>query len=68
MAQPIEYRKQIKETVRINLPGPAEPARGMSGGELLHGFLAGLYTHDNARVHEQISALCAKWNVQYVKP
>ena len=43
MPQPIEYQHQFTETVYINLPGPAEPEPGMSGGELLHGFLANLY-------------------------
>jgi hypothetical protein len=43
MGQAIEYKKLMTEIVYINLPGPEEPAPGMSGGELLHGFLAELY-------------------------
>jgi glucosamine 6-phosphate synthetase-like amidotransferase/phosphosugar isomerase protein len=39
----IDYQKVMTEIVYINLPGPAEPTPGMSGGELLHGFLADLY-------------------------
>jgi len=39
----IEYQKVMSEIVYINLPGPKEPMPGMSGGELLHGFLAELY-------------------------
>ncbi len=39
MATAIEYQKLMTEIVYINLPGPAEPTPGMSGGELLHGFL-----------------------------
>jgi hypothetical protein len=40
MGTPIEYQKLMMEIVYINLPGPTEPTAGMSGGELLHGFLA----------------------------
>ena len=47
MGQSIEYQKQMSEVVYINLPGPAEPEPGMSGGELLHGFLAELYKSSN---------------------
>ena len=43
MATAIEYQKLMTEIVYINLPGPEEPAPGMTGGELLHGFLAELY-------------------------
>jgi hypothetical protein len=65
MAQPIEYRHQFMEIVYINLPGPAEPEPGMSGGELLHGFLANLYTSSNPELKNYISALCSKWNVVF---
>ena len=47
MPQSIEYQKQMTEIVYINLPGPSEPEPGMSGGELLHGFLAELYKLPN---------------------
>jgi len=39
----IDYQKQMMEIVYINLPGPKESTPGMTGGELLHGFLAELY-------------------------
>jgi hypothetical protein len=40
----------------------------MTGGELLHGFLADLYTTSNADVKNFVVALCSKWNVRYVQP
>ena len=43
MPQSIEYLKQFMEIVFINLPGPKEPDPGMTGGDLLHGFLADLH-------------------------
>ena len=65
MGSAIEYQKQMTEIVYINLPGPTEPAPGMSGGELLHGFLAELYLSAKPEVKEYINALCMKWNVHY---
>ena len=65
MAVAIEYQKLMMEIVYINLPGPQEPTPGMSGGELLHGFLAELYTTANLEVKAYIDALCLKWNVHY---
>ncbi len=65
MTQPIEYQKQMMENVYVNLPGPQEPEAGMSGGELLHGFLAELYTTANTDVKAYIDALCLKWNIHY---
>ena len=65
MPVPIEYQKMMTEIVYINLPGPAEPTPGMSGGELLHGFLAELYTTADPDVKTFIVNLCAKWNVHY---
>jgi hypothetical protein len=53
--------------VYINLPGPGEPVDGMTGGELLHGFLADLYTTSNSDVKTFVMALCNKWNVRYVQ-
>ena len=47
MAVAIEYQKVMTEIVYINLPGPEEAIPGMSGGELLHGFLAELYQAPN---------------------
>jgi hypothetical protein len=63
--QPIEYRKVMTEIVYINLPGPSEPVDGMTGGELLHGFLADLYTRSTPDVKDFVVALCNKWNVRY---
>ena len=49
MGTAIEYQKLMTEIVYINIPGPAEPTPGMSGGELLHGFLAELYKAPGCR-------------------
>jgi len=67
MPQSIEYQKQLTEIVYINLPGPIEPIPGMSGGELLHGFLAELYLGASPEVKEKINDLCGKWSVFYRK-
>ena len=58
MPQSIEYQKQMTEIVYINLPGPSEPEPGMSGGELLHGFLAELYNSPNPEIKTYVSILC----------
>jgi hypothetical protein len=63
MPQSIEYQKQMTELVYINLPGPSEPDPGMSGGELLHGFLAELYKSPSAELKACVSNLCYRWNV-----
>ena len=65
MAQAIEYQKLMTEMVYINLPGPEEPSPGLSGGELLHGFLADLYRATDPLVKSFVSGLCNKWNVRY---
>ena len=65
MGTAIDFKKQMTETVFINIPGPAEPTPGMSGGELLHGFLAELYKPEKAETRNWIIDLCAKWNVHY---
>lgn len=65
MGQAIEYQKLMTEIVYINLPGPEEPTPGMSGGELLYGFLAYLYRAPNPEVKNYIILLCSKWNVHY---
>jgi hypothetical protein len=67
MPQSIEYQKQMTEIVYINLPGPSEPEPGMSGGELLHGFLAELYKLPGADIKASVSNLCHRWNVHYVE-
>ncbi|OGO23831.1 MAG: hypothetical protein A2144_09340 [Chloroflexi bacterium RBG_16_50_9] len=65
MGTAIEYQKLMTEIVYINLPGPAEPSPLMSGGELLHGFLAELHRIPNQELKDYISLLCNKWNVRY---
>lgn len=61
----IEYKKVMTEIVYINMPGPGEPTPGMTGGELLHGFLADLYKASSAEVKNYVEALCNKWNIRY---
>ncbi len=65
MGTAIEYQKLMTEIVYINLPGPEEPTPGMSGGELLHGFLTELYQVPDSEIKNRINLLCAKWNVRY---
>jgi len=65
MGTAVEYQKIVSEIVYINLPGPEEPIPGMTGGELLHGFLADLYTTPDKEFRNRINALCTKWNVNY---
>jgi hypothetical protein len=65
MPQSIEYQKMMTEIVYINLPGPNKPTDRMTGGELLHGFLADLYTTSTPDTKGFVMALCNKWNVRY---
>lgn len=65
MPQSIEFQKQMLETVYINLPGPSDPMPGMTGGELLHGFLADIHEAPNAEIKDYVKRLCSKWNVVY---
>jgi len=65
MGTAIDFKKQMTETVYINIPGPAEPTPGMSGGELLHGFLAELKKMDSPEMQAWFENLCLKWNVHY---
>ena len=65
MPQSIEFQKHMLETVYINLPGPSEPTPGMTGGELLHGFLAEIYNAQQAETRALVRSLCQKWNVVY---
>jgi hypothetical protein len=67
MPQSIEYQKVMTERVYINLPGPSQPIDGMTGGELLHGFLSDLYTASSPDTKSFVMALCNKWNVRYVE-
>ena len=65
MGTAIEYQKLMTEIVYVNLPGPQEATSGMSGGELLHGFLAELHRVPTPEMKAYISNLCNKWNVHY---
>jgi hypothetical protein len=65
MGQAIEYQKLLTEIVYINLPGPTEPTPGMSGGELLHGFLADVYNTTNVEMKYFVDTLCLRWNIRY---
>ncbi len=65
MGSGIDFQKQFFETVWVNLPGPEEPEPGMTGGELLQGFLAGLINTSNTEVRNQVIDMCNKWNVRY---
>lgn len=61
----IDYQKQMMETVFINLPGPGEPTPGMTGGELLHGFLAELYNAADPEIKQFVQSLSGRWNVVF---
>jgi hypothetical protein len=63
--QSIEYQKVMTEIVYVNLPGPDEPDPGMSGGELLHGFLAELHRSPNDEIKAYLGDLCNKWNIRF---
>ncbi len=65
MGTAIDYQKVMTEIVDINLPGPTEPGPGMTGGELLHGFLADIDRAEDNNVCAFIESLCGKWNVHY---
>jgi len=65
MGQSIEYQKIMTEVVYINLPGPSEPEPGLTGGELLHGFLAELHRAPQPEMKNFVNGLCLKWNVHY---
>ena len=66
MSKPsIEYQKVMTEIVYVNLPGPEEPEPGMTGGELLHGFLAELHRAPSDEIKVFVNALCSKWNVHF---
>ena len=65
MGTAVEYQKVMTEIVYVNLPGPEEPSGGMTGGELLHGFLADLYRARDPNVKAYIESLCGKWNIYY---
>ena len=61
----IEYQKVMSEIVYINLPAPEEPTPGMSGMEILHGFLAEFYRTANQEIKAFTNNMCLKWNVHY---
>jgi hypothetical protein len=65
MGTSIDYQKVMTEIVWVNLPGPAEPEPGMSGGELLHGFLAELHEGGTPETRNFVEELSLRWNVRY---
>jgi hypothetical protein len=65
MGVAIDYEKVMTEIVFINLPGPSQPTPGMTGTELLHGFLADIYHTPSPEAKNFISTLCLKWNIHY---
>ena len=65
MGSAIDYQKVMTEIVYINLPGPTEPTPNMTGGELLHGFLADLRQSGDSKMKDVVDSLCGKWNVHY---
>ena len=65
MGTAIDYQKLMTEVVYINLPGPSEPDPGMTGGELLHGFLAELHEVPDLGIRSFVNQLCLRWNVHY---
>ncbi len=65
MGTAVEYQKIMTEIVFINLPGPEEPSPGMTGGELLHGFLADLNRAKDTKVKAFVDSVCGKWNIHY---
>jgi len=69
MSHPIiEYQKVMTEIVYVNLPAPLAPTLGMSGMELLHGFLGEFERTSNQEVKAFTNAASLKWNVQYRTP
>ncbi len=64
---PIEFHKVLQDSVNINLPGPTEPTASMSGGELMHGFLAELHDTNDPQIRAFVDALCTRWGVHYVR-
>ena len=65
MGTSIDFHKVMTEIVWVNLPGPAEPEPGMSGGELLHGFLAELHEGGTLETRNFVEELGMRWNVRY---
>ena len=66
MAGPmIEYQKIMTEIVYVNLPAPKEPTQGMTGTDLLQGFLGELERVENPEFKKFLNAACMKWNIRY---
>jgi len=65
MAPAIEYEKLMTEIVYINLPGPGEPTPGMSGPQLMHGFLADIHDKIGPETRPLIESLCGKSTVHF---
>lgn len=61
----IEYQKVMSEIVYVNLPAPEEPEPGMSGPEILHGFLSEFHKAKNEEVKNFTHEMCLKWNIHY---
>ncbi len=61
------YNGRLQHTLyeRIHFTGSLNP--GMSGGELLHGFLAELHRAPNPEVKGYVDSICNRWNVHYRK-
>ena len=57
MPQAIEYQKQFVEMVYINLPGPKQQDPGMTGGDLLHGYLADLHEASSPEAKAFVTAV-----------
>jgi len=61
----IEYQKVMSEIVYINLPAPEAPSPGMTGPDIIHGFLAEFFLTKNDEVKKFTNEMCLKWNVHY---
>jgi hypothetical protein len=58
-------KKVLTEIVFFNF-GPARRTHpGMTGSELLHGFLADPHRASNPEVRHYVEMLCLKWNIHY---
>ena len=66
----IDFQKIYMERVNIRVTAPEEPGANVSGGELLHGFLCGIYRLRNKSedIKNTVDALCHKWHVYYIEP
>ena len=65
MSPSIEYQKVMTEIVYINMPAPEEPRPGMSGMDILHGFLGELGRAKDEHIKSFVDSMCLKWNVHF---